>query len=334
VPATELLVLLVAVLAPLSGPEAYWVTLVTKFLAFAVLAISVDLLWGFGGMLPFGQAAIFGVGAYASALSLQHLGPVAGAWTGIALAIGVPALLGALLAWFLFSGRNHVVGFGFGIVTLALGLVLQLVITDWSKVTGGSNGLYGYATPQLGFGHTALSLDPGPRAYYAVLAGTVLAYLFARWFVGSPFGLVLIASSANERRAAALGHSVGALRALTLVISFGLAGFAGALYVPSGFATPDILGLSVSTSALIWVAIGGRGTLLGAVVGAVGLSWLQNYLTGRFVSLSNLVLGALLVVIVLAWPTGAMGAARAIGRQARRLLGRSRSRHQPGGPKA
>jgi ABC-type branched-subunit amino acid transport system permease subunit len=307
-PVFEMAALLIAGLLPFLGTDLYWVGLLTQFLSFAVLAISVDLLWGFGGLLPFGQAAVFGVGAYSAALSLHHWGAVAGAWLGLVLAIMVPAAFGAVLAWFLFSGRVQIVGFGFGIVTLALGLALQLIVTNWSSFTGGSNGLFGYDPPSPIPG---MPLEPGLTAYYAVLIGVVAAYLVSRFLVRSRFGLVLLATAEDEQRTGALGHPVGMIRACTVVCSFGLAGFAGALYVPSGFATPDLLGLGTSTAALVWVAIGGRGTLLGAALGAVGLSVLQEFLTGNFLLLSNLVLGLLLILVVLAWPTGFLGALRA-----------------------
>jgi ABC-type branched-subunit amino acid transport system permease subunit len=310
---SEVVVLVLLALAPLLA-SGYAVNLTTKFLSFAVLAVSVDVLWGFSGLLPFGQGAMFGVGTYAAALSLKYFGALGGSYMGILLAIAVPALIGAILSWFLFTGRTQVVGFGFGIVTLALGLVLQLIVVGWSTFTGGSNGLYDYATPRLGAPGASFEIGAGTTGYYAVLVGCAVAYLVARWFVRSRAGLVLIATSADERRASALGHWVGGLRAMALIVSFGLAGFAGALYIPAGFVTPDVLSLSFSTSALIWVAIGGRGTLLGAVVGALGLSWLQNYLTGSLVALSNMVIGVVLVLIVLLWPSGFVGAVRRLGR--------------------
>jgi ABC-type branched-subunit amino acid transport system permease subunit len=306
-PGSELAVLFLAAIVPLLGIDPYLVSLITKFLSFAVLAISVDLLWGFGGLLPFGQAAIFGLGAYVAALSLQHWGAVTGTWLGLALAIAIPALCGGVLAWFLFSGKEQIVGFGFGIVTLALGLALQVVVTNWSSLTGGSNGLYGYDPQQLAPG---VELLQGPVTYYAVLVGAVAAYVACRLFIRSRLGLVLLAAAEDARRTEALGHPVGVVRACALVLSFGLAGFAGALYVPSGFATPDLLGLGMSTSALVWVAIGGRGSLLGPVLGAVGLSLLQQFLSGRFLALSDLFLGILLIAVVLGWPSGLIGAAR------------------------
>lgn len=317
-PTLEVALLLGALALPFVGADPYWATLLTKFFAFAVLAISVDLIWGYGGLLPFGQAAIFGLGAYAGAIALREWGAVGGAWAGLLLAILVPATLGLVLAMFLFTGRSQVVGFAFGIVTLALGLALQLIVNQWSSLTGGSNGLYGYDLPQLIPG---MALVQGTATYYTVLAGGVLAYLVTRWIVGSHFGLVLVSSSEDERRTAALGHSVGGIRTATLVVSFGLAGFAGWLYVPSGFATPSLLGLGTSTAVLVWVALGGRGTLLGAVLGAVSLSLLEEYLTGRFLSLSTLFMGILLVLVVLAWPSGLLGAVRAVGAFVRRRLG-------------
>lgn len=318
-PLLEGALLVGAVSLPFMGVDPYWATLLTKFFAFAVLAISVDLIWGYGGLLPFGQAAIFGVGAYAGAIALREWGAVGGAWAGLLLAILVPAALGLVLALLLFTGRSQVVGFAFGIVTLALGLVLQLVVNQWSSLTGGSNGLYGYDLPQLIPG---IELIQGTATYYTVLAGTVLAYLVTRWLVGSHFGLVLVSAAEDERRTAALGHNVGGIRTAALVVSFGLAGFAGWLYVPSGFATPSLLGLAMSTAALVWVALGGRGTLLGAVLGAVCLSLLEEYLTGRFLTMSTLFMGILLVVVVLAWPSGLLGAVRAIGGFFKRRLGR------------
>jgi ABC-type branched-subunit amino acid transport system permease subunit len=308
----ELLVGVTVLVLPSLANSDYVTTTTTKYLSFALLAVSVDMLWGYAGLVSFGQGAIFGVGAYTLGTVLKHVGGVGGTLLGLGGTVLVCVALGVLMGWFVFSSRQIVGGFGFSIVTLALGLVLQLLATAWEPVTGGFNGLYGYTSPSLGF----VTADSPWGSYYLVAILAIGAYAFVRLLLSSDVGLVLRAGSENETRADTLGHSIGTYRMLIFATSAGVAGLAGALYLPTGVVTPSQMSLEFSTLAIIWVALGGRGTLIGPVLGAVILSWIQNYLSGKLLTLSMLITGVLLTLIVLLWPDGLMGALRGVGGRA------------------
>jgi branched-chain amino acid transport system permease protein len=314
----ELFVLIVMLALPWIVNSDYIISITTKYLALALLAVSVDVLWGYAGLVSFGHGALFGVGAYALGIVLQHMDGIAGTYVGLAAAIVVCVLIGLAIGYFVFSSRQIVGGFGFSIVTLAVGLILQLVATAWEPVTGGSNGLYGFASPSVGVPGLAITADSPWGAYYVVAAVALVAYAVVRILLSSDVGLVLRATSQHEVRTDTLGHSVPRYRTLALCASCGLAGVAGALYLPAGVVTPAQMSLEFSTVAIIFVALGGRGTLIGPVLGAVGLSWIQNYLSGQLLTLSVLVTGVLLTLIVLLWPDGLMGALRGAGRRLRR----------------
>jgi ABC-type branched-subunit amino acid transport system permease subunit len=317
---TELVVGAAVLLLPWFANSDYVTSTTTKYLSFALLAISLDMLWGYAGLVSFGHGAIFGVGAYALGITLQHTSGVGGTYLGLLAAVVVCVIAGLGIGWFVFSSRQIVGGFGFSIVTLAFGLMLGLVATAWEPVTGGSNGLYGYAAPAIGVPGLQLTADSPWGSYYVVAFIAIVVYGLVRLLLSSDVGLVLRAGSQNEVRADTLGHSIGVYRMVVFAASAGVAGVAGALYLPTGVVTPGQMSLEFSTLAIIWVAFGGRGTLVGPVLGAVGLSWIQNYLSGELLTLSNLATGVLLTLIVLLWPDGLVGALRRVAG----LFGRGR----------
>jgi urea transport system permease protein len=293
----------------------YQTGLMAQFLAYGLLAMSLDLLGDRAGLLSFGHAAWFGLGAYALALTLARIPGAGGTYLGLALAILIPGAFAALLGSQLLLGRQRVGGVYFGIVTLAVGAVLQLIVNGWASFTGGSNGLYTYATPELG---GRLVLDNNLTIYYMTAAICVVVYVAMRAASGSTLGLALLGVRQNPKRAESLGISAGASQLLVFTVAGAIAGLAGALYVPVGFVSPDLFGLTLSTYAIVWMVVGGRGTLIGGFIGAIGLSELQTILSGAFVSWWLLIVGVLLIAVVLVWPRGAMGAlvagARRLGR--------------------
>jgi urea transport system permease protein len=289
----------------------YQAQLMAKFLVFGLLALSLDLMWGYTGVINFSQATFFGLGAYGAALTMKHVMLPGASYLAILVAIAVPALLGAVMGYFLFYGR--VGGVYFAIVTLAFGTIfysLSIVLIDF---TGGLNGLYGFPPLKLGIpGVWEATLDLGNIyvVYYVVLAATVLVYLLARRIVESPFGKALQAIKSNEMRTEFTGYDVAALKLITLAISGGIAGFAGAVYIPVGVVSPQILGILFSTNAIVWVAVGGRGTLIGPLIGALVVGYLQTFLSETLVSVWLLIVGVFFVFVVLFWPDGIVGFVR------------------------
>jgi branched-chain amino acid transport system permease protein len=245
----------------------------------------------------------FGVGGYAMALvTLSWSAPAAG-FLGLAVAALGAAAVAAVVGYFLFFGGVR--GSYFTIVTLALSVIAQQVAISWSSVTGGDSGLLGI--PPLAVAAGALSLDlSGDRASYVfVVVVLVAALLSLRALSRGRWGRILSAIGDNEVRAAALGHNAALRLTLTFALSAAVAGLAGAIYVAmAGLVAPDLSGLLLSTEAVIWVAIGGRGTLLGPVIGAVVAQRAQQVISSYNPSLWPLIIGCIFVMMVFALPDG------------------------------
>lgn len=300
-----LIILVVAGAAALlpSILSAYQLGLATRFLVFSILAISLDLLWGYGGVVSFGHAMFFGLGAYAVAITLTHVGGVAGTLLGLALGMAVPALLALALGLFLFYSR--VSGVYFGIVTLALTVVFETIAIVSRDFTGGLDGLYGFDVPTIWLPILGDVDVWGIRnPFYAALGGLVVSFLIARWITASPFGVTIRAVRDDEARVDMLGYDVAFIKTMLLVISCLMAGFAGSLYATVGFISPTLLGVFFSTQVLVWVGIGGRGTLVGPILGTILVGALETFLSGQYEDIWPLFVGMTFLAVVLFWPRG------------------------------
>jgi len=285
------------------------VSLMSRYLLFGIAALGLDLLWGKAGLLSFGHAALFGLGAYASGLVLAKTDWAAQQPLSVLVGVAIPALFGLVAGVVLFYGR--VKGVYFGIVTLLAALLLEQLAGTWSGVTGGFNGLLVPTGLTLG----PLRLVEPNETYYGVLLIAACAFVLTRWFTRTPFGLAVEASRMNDTRAEALGYDVAWLRAVTMAIAGGLGGLAGALYAPiEGFVYPAQLGLAMSTGFIVWVAIGGRGTLVGGFIGAVVVNAVQSQLSSRVQEYWPLITGIVLLTVILFQPAGIVGALRRAGR--------------------
>lgn len=287
--------------------SAYQVSLLAKFLVYALLALSFDLLWGYTGILSFAHAVFFGLGAYALALVLRYFGDMPGAtYVGIFLAVALPSLLALFIGWAMFFGR--VGGVYFAIVTFAVGAIFQSVTIVWIEFTGGLNGLYGFPNPRLGLpGVWEIELANDPVSYYLIVVVLFLSLFFARRLVASPFGRALRAIKSNEQRVEFLGYNVPQVKLTVFVISCALAGLSGALYVPVGFVSADIMGILFSTAIIVWVAVGGRGTLYGAVLGTLVVNYLQAFMSDILVFYWFLIIGIFFILVVVLMPDGIAG---------------------------
>lgn len=301
-----LLVLPLAVAFPLMVGR-FQVSLMVKFLIFAMFALSLDLLWGYGGILSLGHAGFFGLGAYATALVLIHYGGPGATYLGLLAGVIVPALLAAFLGYFLFYGR--VGGMYFAIITLVVSTVLNQMVITFIEFTGGLNGLY--PIPPLTIyipGLLDLEITGEAPLYYSMLICLVLFFLFCRKIVNSGFGRLTRAIKDNETRVEYFGYNLANGKIAVLCLSCALAGLAGGLYAPAiGFISPDLLGIAMTTEVLVWVAVGGKGTLTGAIVGALLVNLIAFFLSGQLVNLWYLIMGMFLVAIVLFRPKGIMG---------------------------
>lgn len=278
----------------------YLQSLATAALAYAIFAMSVDLLVGFGGMISLGQAAFFGIGGYAAALVMVRAG-ISSAWVGIPAAIvvsGVAAAVAGLIAL-------RLGGVYFMLVTFALGQLAYSVAQKWSFLTtGGAEGI----TFIVGWSPMML--------YEFVLAFLVAGYWLLRWVVRSRFGVALSAIRQNEERMRALGYNVWRYRFGAFVIAGMLAGAAGALFAyQSGIVVPATLSVLISGTVVFMVLLGGARTLYGPVIGAVILSVIQYYGNLYLPSTWPLVLGALFVVVAMAGRNGLVGVADRVSRR-------------------
>ena len=291
----------------------YAIGLLAKFLTYAMLALTLDILWGYAGILSFAHAVFFGLGSYSLALTLTHFGDVPGiTYVGFVLSALVPGLLALVVGYMMFSRR--VSGVYFAIVTFALGAILQSVTIVWIDFTGGLNGLYGFTAPKLGlpyvweFEITTNNLS----AYYVISIALIIVYFLLRQLVKSPFGQVVRAINNDEDRVASFGYDVSAIKLAVFVLSCALAGFSGALYVPVGFVSAKLMDILFSTSVIVWVAVGGRGTLMGAILGALAVNYLQTFMSDVLVFYWLLFVGLFFIVVVLVMPDGIVGLAKRI----------------------
>lgn len=296
--------------------DPFRLSIMEKALSFAIFALSLDLIWGVAGILSFGHAAFFGLGAYSLGLITQGVAFPGISYVGLASAVILPALLAFGLGYFTFFGR--VSGPYFALITLAASLILSQVATTWISVTGGDNGLYPVPHLTLEVPLTrGVTLDTDLKIYYSILALLVAVLFLARFLVRSSFGQALLAMQSNEMRAECLGYNTAALKLAVFTISGAMAGLAGAMYAPIvGFVNPGLLGLLMSTQVIVWVALGGRSTLIGGIVGALVIAFLSDYLSGTFVQVWQLLLGGSLLLVVLFRPDGLLGS-----RPIRKLMG-------------
>ncbi len=298
----------------------YAVSLTTRFIVFSILALSMDLLWGYGGVVSFGHAMFFGLGAYAMAITLTHVAGVGGTYLALALGVGVPAALAVALGYFLFY--SAVSGVYFGIVTLALAVVFETLAVVNRSFTGGMDGLYGFAIPTIGIpGLVEIEVWGTENPYFAGVIGLAVCYLLARWITHSSFGTAIKAIRDEESRLELLGYDTAFIKTILLVITCAMAGFAGSLYTTVGFVSPQLLGVFFSTQVLVWVGIGGRGTLVGPILGTILVGFLQTILSGEFEDIWPLFVGMFFLLIVLFWPTGLYPFIQRSFSAARRRLG-------------
>ena len=336
------LLVLAAVLVPLfnqvlpaTSPfhvPTYMVSLFGKYLCFALLALSVDLIWGYCGILSLGHGAFFALGGYAMGMHLMRQIGDRGVygnpelpdfmvfldwaelpwyWHGFdsfafaaLMVLLVPGTLAFLFGWLAF--RSRVTGVYLSIMTQAMTFALLLAFFRNDMGFGGNNGLTDFKD-LLGFD---LQADGTRLALYVASAiALALGFLLSRYLVTSRFGRVLVAVRDAESRTRFLGYRVEYYKLFVFVLSAILAGIAGALYVPQvGIINPGEFSPANSIEIVIWVAIGGRGTLFGAVLGAILVNYAKSYFTGALPELWLFVLGGLFISVTIFLPKGIVGA--------------------------
>ena len=310
-------VLVFAVLAGLPlVVSGYPIYILPQYLLFGVLALSLGVLWGFVGILSFGQAAFFALGAYAMGLILQAgVGwPVNAAYVALPAAALLGAGLAALAGYFLFSAGVRATYFV--LVTLALSIMCEQIAVSQSTLTGGWNGLF-INRMDLTFGPLGtVSLYADNAFYYFILPVVALLYVTTRWLMGSRFGKVLVGIRENEDRLTALGFNVTIYKTAAFALSGALAGLAGALYgTQANFVAPSLAGVLFSTEVVVWVAIGGRSSLLGALLGGLLVATLSNYLSSLTPQYWQLIQGLIFIAVIVYFQDGLAGAVARLTRR-------------------
>ncbi|HEX7592871.1 MAG TPA: branched-chain amino acid ABC transporter permease, partial [Anaerolineae bacterium] len=283
-------------------PSSYALGVLIDVLIFGLFAMSLDLLLGYTGLVSFGHAAFFGVGAYVAGIVGIYVGPEI--YFTLPAALGAAALAALVIGY--FSIRTT--GVYFLMLTLAFS---QMVYAAAFKApfAGGSNGLAGIPRPTLGFG---LGFTDSTAFYYLVLAILLLSYLILARLVASPFGKSLRGIKENESRMRSIGYNVQRYKLAAFVIAGAFAGLAGALRAQFNFfVAPDTMYWTTSGIALVMVIIGGAGTLIGPVLGAALVQVLQN-LISSYTERWPLLLGAIFILFVLRAPKGMMGIAEQV----------------------
>ncbi len=294
--------------------SVYGVLQLSIFAVMATYAVSQGFVWGYAGIMSFGQAAFLGIGGYAYAVSAINMGETS---VPVLLSVLVPMVFAGLLGYFMFYGR--ISDAYIGVITLTVSVILfQLVnATSGSQYKIGEAELGGFngipSVPPLNLpGYPDAQLDQ-TGIWYATMGGLILVYVLLRAILASRFGRVIVAIRENETRAQLIGYDPRFYKLLAFMISAGIAGLAGCMYANwGGFISPNVFSLTMSAQVIIFVLVGGLGTLIGPMLGAALIQWLINTAGQQSLVDSNLGLGLVLVTFVLLIPQGIVPVCRSL----------------------
>lgn len=321
--AFALVVLVIALLPLFLSP--FRVSLVGKYITYAIVAMALDLIWGYTGILSLGHGVFFGLGGYAFGMYLKLVAsggnlPDFMSWSGrttlpwfweiyksapaaIIMVLFVPTALAFILGFLTFT--NRIKGVYFSILSQALALVFVTLFVGLQQYTGGTNGLTDFSKL---FGLPLYAKSTKYIWYYVALAFMVLTYILFSQVLKSKCGRVLVAIRDGENRTRFSGYYVAQYKTFVYALSALATGVAGALFVPfSGIISPSEMSISSSIDMAIWVAVGGRGTLIGAVIGAFLVNLCKTLVSENFPEIWSYFIGLLFVVVVMFLPRGLTG---------------------------
>lgn len=301
----------------------------TVLVIYGMLGLSLGLIWGFGGILCFGQAAFFGLGAYTYAIAAVNIGE---STLPMILAVLVPALFAAALGAMMFYGRLTDVYLG--VITLVVTLIFFKFMNSTAGPQyaignarlGGFNGIPGFQT---------LNVPGDPSAYiwgdsyfYVCAIALVIVYLLVSWLLRSSFGRIAVGIRENETRLSLMGYDVAARKTVMFSVGAAIAGLSGAFFANwSEIVTPNLFSLGQSAEIIIWCIVGGLGTRLGPVVGAAGLAYLKFMLGQQSMVNNTMIMGLILVLFVLFLPKGIVPAISGLWRISFGRKKRNNARH-------
>jgi branched-chain amino acid transport system permease protein len=282
--------------------DTFYLRLATEALIFAGLALSVDILLGYTGLLSLGQALYFGFGAYLSALVLMVVPSFWAAIGATAVASAIAGLIGGFIV-------HRVRGVYFALITFGMAQVAAKIVYN-TRALGASDGLIGVPIIDINLGVASFSSASPAGFFLFVLALMVILYAFSAYLLDTPFGRLLIALRANEARIPFLGYRTVTARLAAYVLAAMIAALSGALYpMLRGFVSPELIYFSTSGNAVIAVVLGGSGTLVGALYGSALLTLLKSVI-GSYTEHHLIVIGLLFMAAVVFLPKGLMGIAR------------------------
>ncbi|AFZ34552.1 urea ABC transporter membrane protein [Stanieria cyanosphaera PCC 7437] len=318
------LTIVFGIILPLFIP-AFRLRLLGRFISLAIVALGIDLIWGYTGLLSLGHGIFFALGGYALAmhLNLQPQGQLPEFFTlygvselpwfwqpfnsfliTIIALVVIPGIVAGLLGYLVF--RNRIKGVYFSILTQAALIVFFNFFNGQQKLINGTNGLK--TDTQTIFGVLASSRQAQLAFYEISIICLILVYLLCRWLTIGRFGRLLVAIRDDETRVRFSGYNPTGYKVLVFAISGAIAGLAGALYtVQTGIITPNAMDVAFSIEMVIWVAVGGRGTLIGAIFGVLLVRLAQTFLSERFPEVWLFFQGALFLIVVTVLPTGIIG---------------------------
>ncbi|PZU95281.1 MAG: urea ABC transporter permease subunit UrtC [Pseudanabaena sp.] len=328
-----LLIFVIPSILTTSG-QAFRITMLGRFLALAIVALGIDLIWGFTGLLSLGHGVFFGLGGYALAmhlklqfpadatLKLPEFMPLYGInelpalwkpffsfqFTVLAIVL-IPAAVGAILGFLVF--RNRIRGVYFSILTQAMTIIFFNFFNGQQQYINGTNGLTDFKTI---FGYEINAPETQRVFYILTVVFLVLSYTLCRWLTSGRFGRLLVALRDDENRARFSGYDPTGFKVLVFAISAVLAGIGGALFTPqTGIISPKSMDIALSIEMVIWVAVGGRATLIGAFIGTILVNFAKSILSEQFPEIWLFFQGAMFLLVVMVLPDGLVGWCRTTG---------------------
>ena len=334
------IIAVLGILFTLAAPsilELFTIITLAQVIGLAILALSLALVWGFGGILCFGQTAFFGIGAYTYAVAAVNFG---GSSWAVVVALLAAAAFAAILGYFVFYGRVSDVYLA--VITLTVTLILYSLIRRTSgpeykignALLGGFNGT---SAAPLNYPWDSSAFLFPEQVFYVAMAALILAYVFCSWLVRTHFGKICVAIRENEARAELLAYDTRLYKLGIFTVGAAIAGLGGIFFcIGVSRVTPDVFSLSQSALTIIWVIVGGRGTLIGPILATFALYYLTSALGSQSVLNTNLVLGIILIIFVLGVPKGVVPAIsnwmqNRRGRKALRARDRRLQRRRPSG---
>ena len=324
----SLLFLLLA-LAPLVLSD-FRISLLAKFLCFAIIAVGISLIWGYTGILSLGHGVFFGLGAYAVGMYLKIQASPGGVpdfmqWSGVSelpllwkpfanpvfalfMMIGLPVILAFVIGFFTF--HNRIKGVYFSLISQALVVVFVTLFIGTQELTGGTNGLTNFTT---GFGVYLTHPVVQKVLYYVTIVSLLLIVIVSLLLTNSRAGKLLIAIREGENRVRFLGFNPTTFKVFIYCVSAAFAGIAGGLFVLQvGMISPEMMGIIPSIEMVLWVAVGGRYSIFGAVIGAILTNSAKTFFSESYPDMWLFLLGSLFILVVLVMPNGLVGVAQSL----------------------